>query len=414
MSLMDKLNNASKKAKGLARKPRSKGGSKKGSDDESDKVKKKVKRKTKTDPELDELIDFSDIEGMMSGDELPADPMGQVESEAGGQEARLTDLEDKIVQLDGSVKSTRSSLSGVNDRLEEIDQNILKLLSVYEVVKRDINPFIEKKGVEEEEEETIDPAFLDIEGAELIKTPGIDDELDDNGFGKDILLSNDKDEGSMGEPEEDNGISLFDIPDLGPEKAPEKEIVDEPPPSPPAPDPMTGLRNGGFKMEQHRQPPQSFTPPPHLLDDTRTVSHNGHYILETISHDYRTVILALRWIEFMFERVTRDRISALLDYYKDIGWISPKVKSHVMAYARGEVQNIFKYEPPETEDILEEPKSPADYKKVSDWRLSADDHLKSLLFITKIAGIEVNKDTFNSLEEDIKIFTRNLEGYHGV
>ncbi len=147
----------------------------------------------------------------------------------------------------------------------------------------------------------------------------------------------------------------------------------------------------------------------------------GKPILTEIKKDYYTIVLLMRWIEFLFERVKRDKITLLLDYYVDIGWISRKVKSEIMAYARGEVQDVTKYFP--EEEIEAEIETPAGtikapgpkiYKKVDDWRLSAEDHLKSLLFIMKIAGIEVNKDRLNSLEQEIEKFKKSLWEFHGV
>jgi flagellar protein FlaD len=68
------------------------------------------------------------------------------------------------------------------------------------------------------------------------------------------------------------------------------------------------------------------------------------------------------------------------------------------------------------EDVFRDlpPPTAAPYKKVEDWRLSADDHLKSLLFVQKIAGLEVDKDRLNSLEQNISKFKESLEGFHGV
>jgi len=144
----------------------------------------------------------------------------------------------------------------------------------------------------------------------------------------------------------------------------------------------------------------------------------GAPILIEIRHDYLTLTLLMRWVEFLFERVTRDKLSLVLDYYVDVGWIADSVRSAVMTYARGEMQDITKYIANEDEISDESPdlkvSSVAVYKKVDDWRLSADDHLKSLLFITKMAGVEVDKDKLNSLEQSIKRFKENLEGYYGV
>lgn len=425
MSILDRVKEASKKAKGL-----SKNGSKKGSKSKSkkgsDKVEKKLIRKSKSGEDLDDLMDFSDIDSMIQDDsELSgvAGGTGDQDSQDSGLGKRVAGLEDKLVQMEGSVKSTRSRIGSMDERLADMEQNILKLLSVYEVVKRDINPFIEsRKGASADDK--IDPALLGIEGAELIKTPDVTDDLDEMDFGTDMLLSKDTENGSgIEEGTEEEGLDLSDI-DL--DEGPERPSLEEPPPvdEPPSmedltfpPDeiqtPESEIKGGADIRENENTQPIS---PPRVSEEPR-VKRRAEPILPEISYDYRTVILVMRWIEFMFERVTRDRISALLDYYKDVGWISEKVKSQIMAYARGEIQNILRFEP---EDVDEEvlldssPKQPSDYKKVSDWRLSADDHLKSLLFVTKIAGLEVNKDTFNSLEEEIKIFTRNLAGYHGV
>ena len=144
----------------------------------------------------------------------------------------------------------------------------------------------------------------------------------------------------------------------------------------------------------------------------------GAPILTEIRHEYLTLTLLMRWIEFLLERVTRDKLSLVLDYYVDIGWIGEKARSEAMTYARGEMQDVNKYMSQEDEISDESPElkvtPAATYKKVDDWRLSADDHLKSLLFITKMAGIEVDRDKLNSLEQSIKRFKENLEGYYAV
>jgi len=395
MSIIDKITGASKKA---AEKVGKKTGRANGS---KDAVEKKVVHKAKDPSGLDNLLDFSDIESMMkdSKDLGLAAAAAAPQVDVSGFETRVAAVEDKLVQMDGSIKSTRSSVKSMDERLADMEQNILKLLSIYEIVKRDMNPFIGPKGATQEK---VDPAFLGIEGAELIKTPDVVDDLDDIDFGTDALLSKEPGAGKMAQE------PTVDLPDFD-------EVEEVPPPKPPAPQPPRETpypETGGFDM---RETKETFSPP-RELPPPETFGIRGSPILNEINYDYRTVILVMRWIEFMFERVTRDRISALLDYYKDVGWVSERVKSQIMAYARGEVQNILKFEPEEEpmDEVLGSPKQPTDYKKVSDWRLSADDHLKSLLFVTKIANIQVNKDTFNSLEEDIKIFTRDLESYHGV
>jgi flagellar protein FlaD len=139
-------------------------------------------------------------------------------------------------------------------------------------------------------------------------------------------------------------------------------------------------------------------------------SKNDKPILNRITKDYRTLMLVMRWVEFLFERVKRDKLTVVLDYYKDIGWISDSVKADVMAIARGSMQDVTKYEEIEANNV----KAEVLYKDVEDWKLSAEDHLKSLLFIEKIAGSDIDKDDINSLEQQITSFKKSLESYYGV
>jgi len=196
-----------------------------------------------------------------------------------------------------------------------------------------------------------------------------------------------------------------------------------------------------FRPFREGEPEHEPEPPPHLHHEPSPTPHmplhrpvmpEAHLpavpvmktpsakepILTRISHDYMTLVLVMRWIEFLFERVTRDKISLVLDYYVEVGWISEGVKSQIMSIARGEMQDVTRFIAPEEtpEDAFGEVSSPtaAPYKKVEDWRLSAEDHLKSLLFIQKIAGYEVDKDKLNSLEQTIARFKESLEGYHGI
>ena len=155
-----------------------------------------------------------------------------------------------------------------------------------------------------------------------------------------------------------------------------------------------------------------------LKSESKKIFTAATPILTQIRHDYLSVTLALRWVEYLLERVTRDKLPMVIDFYRDVGWISDGVRMEMLAYARGEMQDVTKYQPHEDEISDESPEfnvSPvAVYKKVDDWRLSADDHLKSLIFIIKMAGMEVDKDRLNSLEQTIKQFKDDLKGFYGI
>ncbi len=319
--------------------------------------KKKKKKKTK-EPEISELpeempevsVSENDIQNIL-GDVLKDSGVEEITTKLDDLSRKIDELQAKIERHDSMIGSLQNEVNEIRKVNEEVQDNIKRLLDIYEVVSQRINPFIEMGGKEE-----LPPTAETVIPAEEVP-PMIPEERE------------------MAVPQRAPEILTKQPVSRGEEK---KEMTE-----------MLGISEGP--------------------------------ILKTIKRDYYTIVLLMRWIEFLFERVKRDKITLLLDYYVDIGWISREVKSEIMAYARGEVQDVTKYFP--EEEIEAEIETPAGtikapkpriYKKVEDWRLSAEDHLKSLLFIMKIAGIEVNKDKLNSLEQEIEKFKKSLWEYHGV
>ncbi|MCD6275300.1 MAG: flagella protein [Thermoplasmata archaeon] len=323
--------------------------------------KKKKGKRTEKKPEAAELPELaeitenvgeSDIQSII-GDVLKGSGIEDIAVKIDDLARKVDEFQTKLERHDSMIGSLQNEINEIRKINEELQDNIKRLLDIYEVVSQRINPFID-----------------------------------------------------MGERKE-----VPPIPEISEETVIPSEV-------PSIPEKRTSERETFFQ----EQPTEKFT-----LEEKREEEEEGRRekfgrpILTHIKKDYYTIVLLMRWIEFLFERVKRDRITLLLDYYVDIGWISKEVKSEIMAYARGEIQDVTKYFPEEEiEAEIEMPEGtiktprPKIYKKVEDWRLSAEDHLKSLLFIMKIAGIEVNKDKLNSLEQEIEKFKKSLWEYHGV
>jgi len=105
-------------------------------------------------------------------------------------------------------------------------------------------------------------------------------------------------------------------------------------------------------------------------------------------------IVVMRWIEFMIERVGRENLPRLLEYYVDINWISEEVMNTILNYARGFSSQKESYE----------------VKRLVD--LNATDHIRSLLFIEKLRGNPINRALLMSLEREIaKIQEESMELY---
>ncbi len=293
------------------------------------------------------LIEEKDLQNIL-GDVVKGSGIDEVSEKIDDLTRKLDEIQSRLERHDSLISSLQNEISEMRNVNEEMQDNIKRLLDVYEVVSQKINPFIDMGGKKEE-------------------------------INEDTII-------------------------------PETTIVPEPKNEIPA---VFKEETGKFEEE--------YVPPRAGREEEPKKLSPGKPILTHIRKDYYTIVLLMRWIEFLFEHVKRDKITLLLDYYVDIGWISKEVKSEIMAYARGEVQDVTKYFP--EEEIEAEIETPAGtiktpgpkiYKKVEDWRLSAEDHLKSLLFIMKIAGVEVNKDRLNSLEQEIEKFKKSLWEFHGV
>ena len=114
--------------------------------------------------------------------------------------------------------------------------------------------------------------------------------------------------------------------------------------------------------------------------------------LESIKADPTSVVVLLNWIEFLMERVGRNNLMDALDYYVDIGWISEDVMSEIMAYARG------------IDYYVEKPT----------WRLLPEDHTKSLLFIERLSGRKIDRNMLSSIDREMAKVKHGLEELYGI
>lgn len=88
-----------------------------------------------------------------------------------------------------------------------------------------------------------------------------------------------------------------------------------------------------------------------------------------------TSIILLNWVKFLLEKVGRNNLSDILEYYVEIGWISEEVSSMMAHYANG-----IDY-----------------YVEKSTWNLP-EVHTKSLLFIEQLRRRKKDKKLFSLLK----------------
>ena len=126
------------------------------------------------------------------------------------------------------------------------------------------------------------------------------------------------------------------------------------------------------------------------------VQQTGDWDMESLNvvpNDPESIIVLMKWLQYLIDRCGRDNLSNILDYYVDIGWISQDVKISLIDYSHG---------------ITDEGnKGDTTTRNVSD--LPSKDHIKSFIFIQKLKGIELDKHFVDRIDGDITRITKKLD-----
>ncbi len=138
------------------------------------------------------------------------------------------------------------------------------------------------------------------------------------------------------------------------------------------------------QMEQERDrdrfPATQMETPEQKIEDFQILSQKEDIYLADIKNDPNSIMILLKWIEFMLKKVGFRGMVDLLIYYENIGWISEKVRNKIIKYAR-EMR------------INEKPKAK---------RMGVKEHLISLYFIAKLQGLKVNTKVYSSIAYELE------------
>ncbi len=274
----------------------------------------------------------------------------------------------KISKVESSVSATKNRVDEFKERLDKIDESLLELLSLYEVVSSTVNPFVgDKENVPNEKLEQIekkiedlsrkapelplnvkeeyDTKFKALEGS----LQALTDVINSTALNQDVLVKNVSEK------------VLEEIKPLIEQKSLQPVMVTEP-------------------SSQILEQVEGAVP---------AIRAGGDVKLQYLDNKAETSIILLNWIEFLLEKVGRNNLTEVLEYYIDIGWISEEVCEKMIAYANG------------IDYYVERPT----------WKLLPDDHTKSLMFIEQLKGKKLDKTMLSKLERDVEKVVRSTEVY---
>ncbi len=325
---------------------------------------------------------------------------------------KIKDVENKLSKADVTLNMMQRDNDEIKKTVEKIDQSVLELLSLYEIVSNQVNPFVgddlgsratierfdktEKRITEMADMLVIFKNEMDAMGHKL-SMPGIPKEVGAkmqdvesklNAFADAMSMLHESLEQLNARTEEltaKAGTIDQNILELAETTSNISARVDELERKsllPTANGPV--LENNSASWDRDEQAPE----------EARDCQKKSlpFVRLENIRKDPTSVVVLLNWIEFLMERVGRNNLMDALDYYLDIGWISEDVRSEVMAYARG------------IDYYVEKPT----------WRLLPEDHTKSLLFIERLCGRKIDRNMLSSIDREMSKVKHGLEELYGI
>jgi len=117
--------------------------------------------------------------------------------------------------------------------------------------------------------------------------------------------------------------------------------------------------------------------------------------LRELIYDAEHIVVLLKWLSYLIEKIGKNQLPTLLDYYVDIHWISENVCTDLLTYAKG--LSGEKTERKETEKTLD---------------FTMDDHLQSLFFIQRLKGASLSQDFLWRIDHELERMERSLHQKH--
>lgn len=136
-------------------------------------------------------------------------------------------------------------------------------------------------------------------------------------------------------------------------------------------------------------------PPESFLFATQTGDDKG-VRLKSIPEDVLSIMISMKWVEFLIETVGITNLADVLEFYSGLGWISDSVLTKLIKYAKGTR--------PFHEDMDWKPED----------KLTARDHMLSLMFIERLRGKKISKDLLILLDRELKKIRSGAEEIYGV
>jgi archaellum component FlaD/FlaE len=268
--------------------------------------------------------------------------------------SKINDLQDKIETIELNVQSLQEEKNEIRDALQAIEQNMQTITTSHTNLQQLL-------------EDNREVAQAGMEYSKKI-VQGFADDLDE------LKTFDQKNERRMNEITDTLSLLMTDI-----------SLVN------------SQNQEEGSKVEEYRKESvQLIEELKNFVDDELKKTGSAGYhtggdgvIINNIAKNSTNIKLCMEWLEYLMELVGRNNLQEILAYYEELGWISEDVRLDLLRYAEGIDFYIEK----------------------TDWKMSPDEHVRSIWFMEKLAGLEVDRNKLSVVEKDIKKVKNGTEIY---
>ncbi len=111
-----------------------------------------------------------------------------------------------------------------------------------------------------------------------------------------------------------------------------------------------------------------------------------------ILNDPESVVVLMKWLQYLVDKLGKNNLPDILGYYVDIDWISDDVRLDLIKYSKGIT---------DAKEGL----------KKGMTNLSTRDHIQSLLFIQKLKGQQLDERFIWKIDREMEKMAKSIEDY---
>jgi archaellum component FlaD/FlaE len=225
-------------------------------------------------------------------------------------DVRLDELDEELSSTESSVRALQNSQEEMADSIDEMNDTVRQLVGVYDRLAAEKNPF-----VDDPDEATNGASPMPVDsGGPVADTDPTPDERTRNG---------------ESEVTEDSVVSFDDLQEESADSTDrEAELAAEP----------------AVPASEHEHDSLSEDPGRRTAEDgaaQASPSDDGGPVLESIPDGYAGEVLVMEWLATLMDRSGPAGAFRAVDYYENVGWISPAVEERLVDVIGGPALDVF-------------------------------------------------------------------------